>query len=183
MVGLGGGSLAKFCYREFTRCRIDVAEIDGNVVAMRREFFVPNDGARFAVHVEDGAEFVARHENTFDVLLLDAYDSEGIPAQLSTARYYRQCRRALRAGGVLVSNVYRTTGRTHVERIKAAFGSMRVLVDEALKPNRVVFAYAGDLRAVREGTTRFDAKRLRPESWAQIRDDVWRVAKLLAARL
>jgi spermidine synthase len=149
---------------------------------MRQDFMVPADGPRFAVHVEDGADFVARHEHTFDVLLLDAYDAQGIPAALSTARFYRQCRKALRPNGVLVANLYRAERGPHMDRIERAFGCTRVLVDDSLKPNRVVFAYAGDLKALRARAASLDIKRMRPEAWAQIRDDVWRVAQRLSQK-
>src|SRR5262245_24128131 len=42
MIGLGGGSLAKFCYRYLPACRIKVVEINPNVIALRREFLVPD---------------------------------------------------------------------------------------------------------------------------------------------
>jgi spermidine synthase len=35
MVGLGGGSLAKFCYRHFPDARITVLEISAEVIALR----------------------------------------------------------------------------------------------------------------------------------------------------
>ncbi len=41
MVGLGGGSLAKFCYRYLPSARIDVYEINPQVIALRDSFLVP----------------------------------------------------------------------------------------------------------------------------------------------
>jgi spermidine synthase len=38
MLGLGGGSLAKFCYRHVGSARITVVEIDPRVIAFRDEF-------------------------------------------------------------------------------------------------------------------------------------------------
>ena len=49
MVGLGGGSLAKFCYRQLPACRITVVEINPYVIALRRDFCVPDDDVRFEV--------------------------------------------------------------------------------------------------------------------------------------
>ncbi|MDE8344502.1 MAG: hypothetical protein POG24_11875, partial [Acidocella sp.] len=38
MVGLGGGSLAKFCHRYLPATRIEVVEINPHVLALRDEF-------------------------------------------------------------------------------------------------------------------------------------------------
>src|SRR3954447_9417458 len=106
MIGLGGGSLAKFCYRELACARIDVVEINPHVVALRDAFGVPSDDERFGVHVQDGADFVRKSQACFDVLLIDAYTREGIPAQLASAQFYDCCRDSLRNDGILVSNLY-----------------------------------------------------------------------------
>jgi len=42
-LGLGGGSLAKFCYRHLPDALITVLEIDSHVLALREEFRVPLD--------------------------------------------------------------------------------------------------------------------------------------------
>src|SRR5688572_14911651 len=47
MIGLGGGSLAKFCHRHLPRSQITAVEIDADVIALREEFCIPKDGERF----------------------------------------------------------------------------------------------------------------------------------------
>jgi spermidine synthase len=39
-------------------------------------------------------------------LLVDGFDRDGLPAELCSAQFYRDCRRALRHGGVLAANVF-----------------------------------------------------------------------------
>src|SRR5450830_1554034 len=58
MIGLGGGSLAKFCYRHLPDTRLTVVEINPHVIALRQEFEVPDDAARIAIVCADGADFV-----------------------------------------------------------------------------------------------------------------------------
>ncbi|WP_443478996.1 hypothetical protein ACLIMP_24930 (plasmid) [Novosphingobium aerophilum] len=47
MISLGGGSLAKACYRCLPQCDITVVEIDPAVIALREQFHIPpdNDGS------------------------------------------------------------------------------------------------------------------------------------------
>ncbi len=107
MVGLGGGSLAKFCYRHFPRARITVIELRADVIALREQFLVPPDGPRFCVVHADATVWLAgAAPGGADVLVVDGFDSAGLPASLGSARFYSDCRRMLRDGGVLAANMF-----------------------------------------------------------------------------
>ncbi|MEN5116877.1 transferase [Luteimonas sp. TWI662] len=148
MVGLGGGSQAKFAYRHLPDTRIEVVENNPHVVALRAEFGVPADDARLEVVIDDGAQFVASRRARFDLLLVDGYDEHGIPAALSSQAFYDDCRDALVADGVLACNLYVRDPDTHVARLQQAFGQAQVLVvDEPKMSNRVAFAWRGPLPA------------------------------------
>jgi spermidine synthase len=105
MVGLGGGSLAKFCYRHFPHARITVLEISAEVIALREVFQVPPDDARLRIVHADAADFLRAAPGRFDVILVDGFDAAGMPAALAGAAFYTDCRRALADGGVLVANI------------------------------------------------------------------------------
>ena len=105
MVGLGGGSLAKFCYRHFPHSRITVLEISAEVIALRDAFRVPQDDARLRIVHADAAEFLRAAPGGFDVILVDGFDAAGMPAALGSAGFYIDCRRMLVDGGVLVANI------------------------------------------------------------------------------
>ena len=60
IVGLGGGSLAKFCYRCLPSATITAVEIDPDVMALREEFRVRPDDARFRVLQCDGVEYITQ---------------------------------------------------------------------------------------------------------------------------
>lgn len=124
MVGLGGGSLAKFCYRHFPHTRITVLEISAEVIALRDAFLVPPDDARLRIVHADAADYVAAAPASFDVILVDGFDAAGMPAALGTAAFYAACRRALREDGVLVANVlaYDPAHDALVARLRQAFG-------------------------------------------------------------
>jgi spermidine synthase len=106
MVGLGGGSLAKFCYRHFPEARITVIELRADVIAVREQFMVPPDDARFRVIHADATRYIDAHPDSADVILVDAFNEIGLPAEVASARFYGSCRKALRDGGVLVKNVF-----------------------------------------------------------------------------
>ena len=142
MVGLGGGSLAKFCHRHFPEAHITVLEIRADVIALRDDFCVPPDGPRFSVVHADAAGWLAAHPGAADVLLVDGFDARGLPERLADAAFYADCRRALRPGGVLVANVftYDPRYRTVLAALDAAFGSRIGWFDRVAGNNRIVYA-------------------------------------------
>jgi len=146
MIGLGGGSLQKSCYRRLPKARISVAEINPDVIALRDSFFIPKDDERFVVHCEDGAEFVQRQPDEFDVLLVDGFDNHGQPPQLCSEEFYRDCFRSLRRRGILVVNV--CDGQKLIPRISRAFGNRVIVTDSDTKSeNTIVFAGKDDILA------------------------------------
>jgi spermidine synthase len=105
ILGLGGGSLAKFCYRRLPRARVTAVEINPDVVAMRDQFCIPPDDERLRIICGDGAAFVAGRVGELDALLVDAYDREGIAPALANRRFFEYALCCLAPGGVLVVNL------------------------------------------------------------------------------
>ncbi|SDE48083.1 spermidine synthase [Variovorax sp. CF079] len=157
MIGLGGGSLAKFCYRHLSRARIQIAEINSMVIALREEFHIPRDDARFIVFQSDGADFVRRGSSRFDVLIVDGYDLEGLPAQLSSQSFYDDCRETLQPDGIMVVNLQYGDPETdeHLARIRRSFNGSVLVVDDGEESHSIVFACKGDaLETYRLGAIR-----------------------------
>lgn len=147
MIGLGGGSLAKFCYRHLPGSIISVAEIDRKVIDLRDQFFVPRDDERFNVACVDGAEFVRRANGEFDVLLVDGFDNDGQPAQLCSHRFYQDCHRALAPDGLMVVNLlggdlWQTD--IYVDRMRSSFGDSVIAINALDSLNMIAFAAKGD---------------------------------------
>jgi spermidine synthase len=149
MIGLGGGSLAKFCHRHLPRACIAVAEINPQVVALREVFQVPPDGPRFHVVLADGARWVRQAAGRVDLLLVDGFDRDGMPDSLATQRFCDDCRAALQPGGMLVVNLHRDDARFAllVDRLRRSFDGELLVVDDADRRNSIVFACGGPMFA------------------------------------
>jgi spermidine synthase len=143
MIGLGGGSLAKFCYRNLPQTRISVVEINADVIALREHFAIPPDDARFEVILGDGAALLWSVPVTPDVILIDAFDEEGVAPSLASSDFYHQARESLTAQGVLVMNLSGQKSRypIHIESIRAAFGGAVRLVPVPADGNVLLFAF------------------------------------------
>jgi spermidine synthase len=105
IVGLGGGSLSKYCYQQFPQTKITTLEISAEVIALRDEFLIPPDDERFQVIHTDAADYLANNDIRADIIMLDGFDTDGLPDCLSSLPFYTNCWRALGAHGVLVSNL------------------------------------------------------------------------------
>ena len=139
MVGLGGGSLLKYCYRHLPGCRITVIELRADVIALRQRFAIPPDDARLRVIEDDACRYLARTGERFDVVLIDGFDVTGLPPALGSARFYADCRRVLRAHGVLVANMFNYDARAPgmLRRLALVFGGP-VLRPTGVAGNNVV---------------------------------------------
>lgn len=144
MVGLGGGSLAKFVYYRMPETVNEVLEIRPEVVAVARRLFgVPASDERFILRVCDGAEFVAREGAAYEAIMVDGYDGDAQVEELSTRAFYAGCGRRLVAHGVLVVNLWGSDRRfeDNLQRIESAFPAGTLCLPAEKPGNVIVFAF------------------------------------------
>jgi len=145
MIGLGGGSLAKYCLRHIPDAHFTAIEINPNVIALRDKFGIPPDSPNFKVVCADGAVYVRNRFEPVDVLLVDGFDRDGLPGQLGSAEFYDHCYTKLRDGGVLVVNLLESDNKfgAYTARIRKSFDAQVVVVEAEESGNQIVFAYKG----------------------------------------
>jgi spermidine synthase len=178
MVGLGGGSLAKFCYRYLPKSRIEVIEINPHVIALRDKFEVPKDDHRFHVHEADAADFVRTAQCRYDVILVDGFDSDGLPACLASRTFYDNCFDLLEPHGVLVANFHfhDQNSPTYMDRMKRSFeGRMLTAINDHERSNTVAFACRDRLAGTLLHGPLHCPPYLAPEAWAQLAPSLSRV--------
>jgi spermidine synthase len=145
MIGLGGGSLAKYCCRNLPESDFTAIELSPEVIALRSDFGIPDDNPNFRIVCADGADYVDGANDAFDVLLVDGFDQLGQPRQLCSTAFYDACRSALRDEGLLVVNLCAddTGYGSYVGRISTAFDTNIVVVEADEGENKIVFARKG----------------------------------------
>lgn len=112
LLGLGGGTLAKFLLNHFPECRIDAVEWRAAVAEIAYEYFgLPKD-ARLGVHVSDVNEFVCaeaeRREEAYDYILVDVFDHQGLADAVNQQDFFSASRRLLHHEGILAINLWGT---------------------------------------------------------------------------
>jgi spermidine synthase len=147
VVGLGGGSLTKYCYRNLARTRITALELSAGVIACRDWFLIPPDDERLAIVQADAAQYFAQPSGSdstrADVILLDAYDEDGLAPQLCSRRFYEDVRNRLKPAGLLVANIsgYGPLAETHIDLMREVFNERVVVIDVSSEGNRIAYAF------------------------------------------
>lgn len=146
MIGLGGGSVAKFIYHRMPWALLRVIELSERVLTVARRYFeIPQDDERFAVILGDGAEFMARPGTSADLIMVDGYDGESLVEGLASSEFYRDCHERLNKGGMLVVNLWggdRAFNET-LKRIEAAFPAGALCLPAEKPGNVIVFGFHG----------------------------------------
>ena len=105
IVGLGGGTLVKQMLRDYPETRIDVVEIDPEVVSVAKQYFEVPDDSRLRIFTEDGRRFIKASRDTYDIIVMDAYYADALPFHLTTDEFFREAKARLAPDGVLAYNV------------------------------------------------------------------------------
>jgi spermidine synthase len=152
MLGLGGGSLAKYCHANLPQTAFTTLEISPEVIALREFFSIPRDDERFEVICADGAAWLREHPACCDVLMLDGFDTDGLPEALSSQDFFDACAEALQPGGVLVSNLWARASLREaiVERLRRSFesGVLTLLAEDG--ENTIALACRGEMPTPRQ---------------------------------
>jgi spermidine synthase len=131
LIGLGGGSLAKFLLHHFPECAVEAVEQRAHVVKLAHGWFLLPETPRLHIHVADGDAFVRQAaENgdpAYDLILVDAYDGAGMADAMAQTPFLAACRRLLSPDGVLVCNLWGNDRPRSVEvrrRLQQCFGAV-----------------------------------------------------------
>jgi len=144
MIGLGGGSLAKFVVQHLAAARTRVLEVNPRVVAIARQAFqVPEDAPNFEVITGDGAAYVQREDVSADVLVVDGYEADAYVEEVANPAFYDACRRRLNPNGMMVVNLW--GGDRHfytlVKAIEDAFPGGTLCLPAERPGNVIVFGF------------------------------------------
>jgi spermidine synthase len=113
IIGLGGGTLPSALQKMLPNTKVDVVELDAAVERVAERFFDFKKTANTRVFIEDGRVFVKRMGRAraqYDMIMLDAFESDYIPEHMLTQEFLREVRAILAPDGVLVANTWSSSG-------------------------------------------------------------------------
>lgn len=143
VVGLGGGTIPSFLHHHYPKLKIDVVELDSEVVTAAKKFFGFQEDGTMRVYVGDGRKYIEETRFRYDVIFLDAFGADNVPPPLTTREFLQSCRRALNEGGLVVGNLWSRASNplydSMVRTYQEVFETLYIL-DVPGSGNRILFA-------------------------------------------
>ena len=161
-VGLGAASITRFLHRYLPKTKLDVVEIDAEVLLNAWQFFdLPEESPRLKIAIADGFEFMETTRRRFDLILVDGFDAHGRAGRLHSSSFYRLCRARLADGGMMVTNILsRAREKPNADPVRRAFDD-RVMLLPPCDANTVVIAKTGAPIRLALDELRSSARKLR----------------------
>ncbi len=109
IIGGGDGGTARECIKYSQITKIDLVEIDKEVIKASKTFLQEIGGKawndkRLAIHIEDGVKWVEKaKDNFYDVIFIDCSDPSELSNFLFTDSFYKECKRILTKNGILAT--------------------------------------------------------------------------------
>ena len=149
ILGMGTGTYARQLKRYYPGVDVTGVEIDGTITSLAGRYFGEPDD--IPVSTYDGRAWLAASHDTYDVIMVDAYQDITIPFQMSSAEFFRMVRAHLNPGGVMVVNMNMISdgegsiNEALTDTIASVFGARAMLTaDVPGATNRELFAKAPD---------------------------------------
>lgn len=151
VIGLGGGTLPTALQELLPNAKLDVVELDAAVHRVAQRYFDFKKTPNTRVFIEDGRVFVkrmGRAKAQYDLIMLDAFESDYIPEHMLTQEFLREVRAIMAPRGVLVANTWSTSGLYDHESTtyQSVFGSFYNLK----QGNRIILTRLGGLPTPQE---------------------------------
>jgi spermidine synthase len=104
-VGGGGFTGPRAFLDTYPNVTVDVVELDPEVVGVAKEYFRVEESDRLTIHTMDGRQYLQQTDETYDLIVLDAYKKDKVPFQLTTVEFMQLASDRLDEDGVLFANV------------------------------------------------------------------------------
>ena len=142
IIGLGGGRTAWYHHKTVPELSMTAVELDPAVAQIADQFFSVRDEENFDIEILDGRMWLARADQDFDIIMVDAYRGPFVPFHLLTTEFYELVSEHLKPGGVVIQNVEPSTMLfdSAVATIKSAFDNLVFIEGQG---NIVILAYDG----------------------------------------
>ncbi|MFC1749488.1 spermidine synthase [Pseudomonadota bacterium] len=109
LIGLGGGSLAKFLLHLFPGCHIDAVEFRHDVVKLAHGYFCVPENKQLTIHIGDGFDYLNSNKakgREYDHIFVDAFNHDGVADSIKQMSFFYACHDKLSRNGVLNINLW-----------------------------------------------------------------------------
>jgi predicted O-methyltransferase YrrM len=116
ILGNAAGTTARAYGKYFPATRIDGVEIDGELHEVGERFF-EMDNPRLSLHTADARPWLRQTDESYEVIMVDAYRQPYIPFYLATEEFFELVRDRLEPGGAVIVNAGHPEGNDDLETV------------------------------------------------------------------
>ncbi len=109
IIGGGDGGTARECLKYKGIKKIDLIEIDSDVIDLSKKYLKQIGGkvwsdARLNIHIMDGLKWVKKtSSNYYDAILIDCSDPSEFASGLFSLEFYKECSRIIKSKGIFAT--------------------------------------------------------------------------------
>jgi len=162
LLGMGPGAIPRFYHHYFPDMKIEIVEINQDLVQMMVRYFPFNleDGVNFHIHIGDAKHYVSKlttgamKEQKYDLVVHDVFDEKGEVAELNTVQYFNSLRTVVETSksgsfenGIVAANFWTVNldaTREVVAKYESVFSNVRVygVGESAYEKNCIIIAHS-----------------------------------------
>ena len=124
-VGGGGFTGPKNFLELYPDIKIDVIEIDSDVIDAAKNYFNLEKNSRLQIFNDDARKHLSTFDKKYDLIVLDAYASTYVPYHLMTDEFFQIIEKRLEPNGVVVSNFVGSIEGKNSELVRAIYKTMK----------------------------------------------------------
>lgn len=156
LLGLGGGTLARFFSQHFPNADIEVVELRQAVVDIAHQYFLLEPTPSLSIHVMDANDFLQERVSTdgrrpYDLLIVDIFDGEGPSVLLQEMSFLSLLRGLLSPDGVMALNLWAgddASWRPVQKGLQDVFGGYLGALSVPGRGNRIFLASPDQIRSL-----------------------------------
>ncbi len=109
ILGLGGGSLLSQLHPCLPHTEFTAIELRPLVIQVAYDFFHLPQADNLTCLAEDANHFIAQNRQPYQVIVMDLYDEQGLPPEMTTETFQQQLLQTMKTPGMLLINLWQTT--------------------------------------------------------------------------
>jgi len=106
LIGLGGGYIPTVFRLHLPRVQIHCVEVDPFVEILAKQYFRFTVPPGQKLTIDDGRQFLKKSRELYDQIWLDAFNSDYIPAHMTTKEFLQLVKSRLNEGGIVIQNLF-----------------------------------------------------------------------------
>ena len=124
-VGGGGFTGPKNFLQLYPHTKIDVIEIDADVIDAAKTYFNLETTPRLQVFNDDARKHLFTFDKKYDLIVLDAYATNYVPYHLMTHEFFQILEKRLETNGVVVSNFVGSIEGNNSQLVRSVYKTMK----------------------------------------------------------